>query len=228
VKAASGNLCGAPRYIYRALWGGRVRHIAASTLYGFVQCPTRVALDASGRPLQGVTFNEARRIAVHVAKLPELLGAKDEQQGLETGTDVAPVLRASIAGLLYSTDGGATWTDLSAGLPGLSVKTVTAEDSPLNGIYVGTDDGVYYRDDKLGNFVPQAWAAQRQGNVALNRSAQAQTFRGHVCAGGSGKPQLLAVRIARRGRPILHNNAGTKSASSAIGVVGARLEVIIT
>jgi hypothetical protein len=53
-----------------------------------------------------------------------------------------------------SVDGGATWTDLSAGLPEISVDTVTAENSPLNGIYVGTDDGVYYRDDKLGKFVP--------------------------------------------------------------------------
>jgi photosystem II stability/assembly factor-like uncharacterized protein len=49
-------------------------------------------------------------------------------------------------------DGGATWSNLSAGLPNLPVKTIVAQDSPTHGIFVGTTDGVYFRDDTLSAF----------------------------------------------------------------------------
>ena len=51
-----------------------------------------------------------------------------------------------------STDGGETWSNLSDGLPNLPVKTIVAEDSPTHGIFVGTTDGVYFRDDTLSAF----------------------------------------------------------------------------
>jgi photosystem II stability/assembly factor-like uncharacterized protein len=51
-----------------------------------------------------------------------------------------------------STDGGETWTNLSQGLPNLPVNTIVAQDSPGHAIFVGTTDGVYYRDDGLGAF----------------------------------------------------------------------------
>ena len=51
-----------------------------------------------------------------------------------------------------STDGGATWTNLSKGLPNHPVKTIVAEDFPAHGIFVGTTDGVYFRDDTMSAF----------------------------------------------------------------------------
>lgn len=51
-------------------------------------------------------------------------------------------------------DGGGTWTNISAGLPNLPANVITADNGNTNGIYVGLDDGVYYRDDHLGKWVP--------------------------------------------------------------------------
>jgi photosystem II stability/assembly factor-like uncharacterized protein len=53
-----------------------------------------------------------------------------------------------------TTDAGASWTNLSAGLPNLPVNAVAAKNGPANGIYVGLDSGVYYRDDRLNRWVP--------------------------------------------------------------------------
>jgi hypothetical protein len=47
-------------------------------------------------------------------------------------------------------NGGGTWTDLSEGLPKLPANTVVARKGPSNGVFVGLDVGVYYRDDALG------------------------------------------------------------------------------
>lgn len=57
-----------------------------------------------------------------------------------------------------TTDGGATWTNLSSGLPNNSAHAIAAENGTTNGVYVGTDDGVYYRDDTLGS-----WLAFKDG-----------------------------------------------------------------
>jgi hypothetical protein len=53
-----------------------------------------------------------------------------------------------------STDGGATWSNLSAGLANLPVNAVAAASGPAHGVYVGLDVGVYYRDDHLERWVP--------------------------------------------------------------------------
>jgi photosystem II stability/assembly factor-like uncharacterized protein len=53
-----------------------------------------------------------------------------------------------------TTDGGRTWTNISAGLPNLPANVVAAQKSPNNAVYVGTDVGVYYRDDRLNAWVP--------------------------------------------------------------------------
>jgi photosystem II stability/assembly factor-like uncharacterized protein len=54
-----------------------------------------------------------------------------------------------------TTDGGMTWTNLSSGLPGeYPANAVAAVNGATNGVYLGTDDGVYYRDDALGKWLP--------------------------------------------------------------------------
>jgi photosystem II stability/assembly factor-like uncharacterized protein len=49
-------------------------------------------------------------------------------------------------------DGGATWTNISAGLPNLPVQAIAAQNVPTQRIFIGTDNGVYYRDDSLGRW----------------------------------------------------------------------------
>ncbi len=57
---------------------------------------------------------------------------------------------------VYQTlDGGTTWTNISGNLPNYPVNTIVNDkNSSANGLYIGTDIGVYYRDDNLGNWVP--------------------------------------------------------------------------
>ena len=51
-------------------------------------------------------------------------------------------------------DGGATWTNLSDGLPNLPVNTIAAQNTSSHGVYIGTDVGVYYRDERLSTWIP--------------------------------------------------------------------------
>ena len=53
-----------------------------------------------------------------------------------------------------TTDGGRTWTNLSTGLANLPVHVVTAQKSTANAIYIGTDAGVFYRDDRSNQWLP--------------------------------------------------------------------------
>jgi hypothetical protein len=51
-----------------------------------------------------------------------------------------------------STDGGLTWINVSSNLPNLPINCVVYENGSNNGIYVGTDMGVYYKNDDLAQW----------------------------------------------------------------------------
>ena len=46
-----------------------------------------------------------------------------------------------------STDGGSTFTNISNGLPNVPVNCVVIENNSIHGTYIGTDIGVFYKDD---------------------------------------------------------------------------------
>ena len=56
--------------------------------------------------------------------------------------------------LYYSSNGGATWTNISSNLPNLPVNCVVLDSSTPGAIFVGTDMGVYYTDSSLPNWIP--------------------------------------------------------------------------
>lgn len=56
--------------------------------------------------------------------------------------------------LLKSINGGNTWTDVSGSLPFVKVTCLVYDNGSPNGIYVGTDEGVYYKDDTLTDWIP--------------------------------------------------------------------------
>ena len=64
-----------------------------------------------------------------------------------------------------SVDGGNNWTNVSGILPNIPVNCVLFENGTNNGIYIGTDVGVYYKNDDL-NF----WQSYMSGlpNVIVN------------------------------------------------------------
>ena len=65
-----------------------------------------------------------------------------------------------------STDGGSNWTNYSGNLPNIPVNCILAQTGVNNeAIYIGTDLGVFYRDNSLSN-----WQAYNTGlpNVIVN------------------------------------------------------------
>jgi Secretion system C-terminal sorting domain/PKD domain len=64
-----------------------------------------------------------------------------------------------------STNGGSSWMNVSGNLPNLPINCVLYEYGTNNGIYVGTDIGIYYKNDDLLN-----WQSYMTGlpNVMVN------------------------------------------------------------
>jgi photosystem II stability/assembly factor-like uncharacterized protein len=90
-----------------------------------------------------------------------------------------------VAGVkVYETrDGGSSWIDLSEGLPNVPANTVVAQNVPTHGIFIGTDSGVYYRDDNLNRWVP--FKDHLPGVIVS--SLQIDDARGKLFAGTFGR-----------------------------------------
>jgi hypothetical protein len=56
--------------------------------------------------------------------------------------------------VFYSNDGGVTFTDISAGLPNFPVNCITYWRNSNDGLFAGTDVGVYFRDASMNEWVP--------------------------------------------------------------------------
>ncbi len=56
--------------------------------------------------------------------------------------------------VFHSEDGGVTWTNVSGTLPNVPVNTLVYEHDSPDGIYIGTDIGVFYRDNNLTDWIP--------------------------------------------------------------------------
>lgn len=54
--------------------------------------------------------------------------------------------------VIKSTDGGNTWSDFSNGLPDFPVNEIIYEKGTNDGLYAGTDVGVYYRDNSMSEW----------------------------------------------------------------------------
>ncbi len=54
-----------------------------------------------------------------------------------------------------STNKGVSWTNISGNLPNISMNCIVFDTASTNdAIYVGTDAGVYYRDNSMSNWIP--------------------------------------------------------------------------
>lgn len=101
--------------------------------------------------------------------------------------------------VLYSTNMGTTMQSISAGLPALTARSVVVDESMLNGVYVGLNIGVYYRND-----ITTAWTAYNDllPLVAINELEIHQ---------GSGK-----IRVATYGRGVWENALKVPPCSSHV------------
>lgn len=92
--------------------------------------------------------------------------------------------------IFYSSTGGDTWSNISGNLPNVPASVVLFEDGPRNGIYVGTDVGVFYRNDDL-----DGWALMGDNlpRVAV-RSLVVQPGTNRLIAGTFGRG-VFKVRL---------------------------------
>jgi PKD repeat protein len=62
---------------------------------------------------------------------------------------------SATAKVFKSTNGGTSWTNLSTGLPNIPVNCVVYENGSTggDGVYIGTDLGVYFRDNSMSSWV---------------------------------------------------------------------------
>jgi len=56
-------------------------------------------------------------------------------------------------GIYKSTDRGVTWTNISGSLPAVHMNTVAYYKNDLEGLYVGTDAGVYYKSSSMPDWL---------------------------------------------------------------------------
>jgi len=67
--------------------------------------------------------------------------------------DPGTVYMALARRVFKSTDKGETWTNISGSLPDISMNTLLFDESGAEGLYVGTDAGVYFRDAGMTDWV---------------------------------------------------------------------------
>lgn len=63
--------------------------------------------------------------------------------------------------IIYSADGGITWSDLSNGLPNFPINDIIYEKGSNDGLYVATDVGVFYTNNDI--YPTQGWVCFNQG-----------------------------------------------------------------
>jgi hypothetical protein len=57
--------------------------------------------------------------------------------------------------VMFTANGGANWVNITGSLPNVPVNCIVYEtNSTDDGVYVGTDIGVFYRNNTLGNWIP--------------------------------------------------------------------------
>lgn len=53
----------------------------------------------------------------------------------------------------FSNNGGSSWTNITGSLPNVPVRCISVGSSADNGIYLGTDIGIYYRKDPMSDWI---------------------------------------------------------------------------
>ena len=54
----------------------------------------------------------------------------------------------------FSSNGGTSWTNISGSLPNIPSNTIVFHNTGSDALYVGTDAGVYYKDNSLADWIP--------------------------------------------------------------------------
>jgi PKD repeat protein len=64
-----------------------------------------------------------------------------------------------------STNKGVSWTDISGTFPNIHISTIAYYKNAQEGLYIGTDAGVYYKDQFTGDWIPFTLGLPSNGRV---------------------------------------------------------------
>jgi photosystem II stability/assembly factor-like uncharacterized protein len=127
--------------------------------------------------INALAVSTANDLYIYAAEYSSIYSTPDGGITWTNVTGTLPVTKASISGIAIdpastnhiwvsfsgysvgnkvyqSLDGGKTWTNVSAGLPNLAVNCIVYQPGSPDGLYVGTDIGVYYLDNTTGGWIP--------------------------------------------------------------------------
>lgn len=97
---------------------------------------------------------------IHLA-LPDST-LKRRKTGITSNPDNSQEIWVTLAGfdpnnkVFRSTNGGFSWANMTGSLPNIPVNCIIQQNTdggPFGAVYIGTDIGVYYRDDSLGDWI---------------------------------------------------------------------------
>ncbi|HEY9661936.1 MAG TPA: 3-coathanger stack domain-containing protein, partial [Allocoleopsis sp.] len=128
--------------------------------------------------------------------------------------------------VVMSTNTGDSWTNMSANLPNVPINCLAIDNS--NGVYAGTDIGVFYRGPSMSNWMP--WS-NKLPNVpvtelvifddGVNKKIRASTFGRGVWQGDLAGTCDAAVVVTGNLEGIQHYEAGTSISSTSFIQGGA-------
>lgn len=96
--------------------------------------------------------------------------------------DGSIVYAATHAGVFRSRDGGGSWTDVSAGLPGTPVRCVAANPERPDSVLAGTESGLFWSEDAGGR-----WLAGRGVDASISALALDSGVRADLYVGTSDR-----------------------------------------
>jgi PKD repeat protein/photosystem II stability/assembly factor-like uncharacterized protein len=114
-------------------------------------------------------------------------GSINDLEAHPTNPDIVYMCQAS--GVFKSTDRGVTWEDLTGSLPGVIVNDLVYYNNSHEGIYAGTDIGVFYRDAFLDD-----WQLFDNGFPASGRVTELEIYY------EDGNPAGDVIRAGTYGR----------------------------
>ncbi len=94
------------------------------------------------------------------AKTSTLLNVNTYQTGIDVEQGNPATVATCFSGfnaknkVFISNDTGATWINISTGLPNVPVDCIRFEGSTEHGLFIGTDVGIFYRNDNTNGWVP--------------------------------------------------------------------------
>lgn len=114
---------------------------------------------------------------------------------------------------VYKTiNGGTSWTNISASLPNVPVNCMVYEKGTSDAIYIGTDIGVFYRNNALSDWVPYTLGMPNTVTTDLeiqyqNKLIRAATFGRGIWESSLAQPEVVKANILVDNIPLVDTDS---------------------